>query len=92
MITSDQLRNEIIILAKELSVKPRVVQIRDMKRKLGSCSSRGRLTFAKKLLNESIEVRYKVIIHELLHLRYPSHNKMFRYLNEAYLIKLLPKN
>ena len=49
-----------------------------MKKKLSSCSGKGRLTFSYALLNEDYETRSKVIVHELLHLRYPTHNKMFK--------------
>jgi predicted metal-dependent hydrolase len=60
-----------------------------MKRKWASCSSRGRLTFDKKLLDEPEEVRVKVILHELLHLRYPNHGKMFKLLLDYYLKKVI---
>jgi hypothetical protein len=58
-----------------------------MKTKWASCSSSGRLTFDKKLLDEPEEVRLKVIIHELLHLKYPNHGKMFKLLLDYYLQK-----
>jgi len=45
------------------------------------------LTFDKKLLDEPEEVRLKVIIHELLHLKYPNHGKMFKLLLDYYLQK-----
>ena len=58
-----------------------------MKRKLASCSSRGRLTFATELLEETPEARAYAITHELLHLRYPNHGKMFKSLLKIYLRK-----
>lgn len=58
-----------------------------MKTKWASCSTRGRLTFSYALLNKPPEERAKAIVHELLHLRYPSHNKMFNRLLSAHLGK-----
>lgn len=89
MITIEQFKNEVMDLAKELAVIPKEIHIRTMKRKWGSCSSKGRLTFDKNLLTKSTDERYKIIIHELLHLRYPKHNKMFKTLLDAYLNKAL---
>ena len=57
-----------------------------MKKKLASCSSKGRLTFSYALLNEDYETRSKVIVHELLHLRC-LHNKMFKVMLRAHLSK-----
>jgi len=50
-----------------------------------SCSSKGRLTFSFELLNKTNNFRAKVIVHELLHLKYPYHGKMFTSLLTAYL-------
>lgn len=55
-----------------------------MKRKLASCSSKGRLTFSRTLLYAPKEERNKVILHELLHLRYPNHGKMFKLMFNTY--------
>lgn len=80
MITIEKFKEDVMKLAKELGVQPKEIHFRTMKRKLASCSNKGRLTFNKSLLNESSEERYKVILHELLHLRYPNHGKMFKLL------------
>ena len=39
------------------------------------------------ILNEPAEKRAEVIVHELLHLRYPNHGKMFKLLMNHYLYK-----
>ena len=70
--------------ARKIGVEPKAIQIRDMKRKWGSCSSKGRLTFNSKLLEQTKEKRNEVIIHELLHLKYNSHSKIFKALLLAY--------
>jgi len=48
---------------------------------------RSRLTFDPSLLKEPERVRSKAIIHELLHLKYPNHGKMFNALLNTYLRK-----
>jgi predicted metal-dependent hydrolase len=50
-----------------------------------SSSTEGWLTFNADLLSESAEVRKKVIVHELLHLKVPNHGKVLRALLRAYL-------
>jgi hypothetical protein len=87
MIPKQEFKREVLKWAEEIGVKPKEIHIREMKNKWGSCSSRGRLTFSYALLNQEEEARAKAIVHELLHLRYPSHNKMFHSLLTAYLSK-----
>ncbi len=87
MITPEEFKREVLALAKDVGVEPLEIHLRTMKRKWASCSSRGRLTFDKNLLDEPEEVRFKVILHELLHLRYPNHGKMFQSLLDTYLQK-----
>lgn len=85
MIAPEEFKKDVLMLAKEVGVNPREIHIQTMKRKWASCSSRGRLTFDKSLLNEPKQVRFKVILHELLHLKYPNHGKMFNSLLDTYL-------
>ncbi len=87
MTTQEEFKNEVLTLAQKVGVTPKAVHIRAMKTKWASCSSSGRLTFDKKLLDEPEEVRLKVILHELLHLKYPNHGKMFKLLLDYYLQK-----
>ena len=88
-MTADKFKEEVLSLANDVGVDPEEIHIQSMKRKWASCSSRGRLTFDKKLLDEPEEVRVKVILHELLHLRYPNHGKMFKLLLDYYLKKVI---
>ncbi len=92
MISPDLFKEDVWRLAKEIGVKPKEIHIRKMKRKLASCSSKGRLTFDIILLNGTKEVRYKTILHELLHLKYPNHGKMFTLMLKTYLQKSLSEN
>lgn len=85
MIPVQDFKIEVLNWAEEIGVEPKEIHVREMKRKWASCSSKGRLTFSYALLNTSHEQRSIAIVHELLHLRYESHNKMFKSLLSAYL-------
>lgn len=88
MVSTKQFKDDVRNWARELGVKPREIHIRKMRKKIASCSSRGRLTFDASLLRENEDKRLKVILHELLHLRYPNHGKMFNVLLDAYTHRL----
>lgn len=84
MLSPQKFKDDVSNFAKEIGVKPKEIHIRKMSRKIASCSSRGRLTFDYSLLSENEEMRVKAVLHELLHLRYPNHGKMFNMLLDAY--------
>ncbi len=86
-VPKDVLRAEVQAWAKRLRVHPKEVHIRPMKRKWGSCSTMGRVTFDSGLLRQPAEFRRWVIVEELLHLRVPHHGKLFKSLLKAYLSK-----
>lgn len=92
MITPEQFKKDVMKLAEDVGVSPREIHIQTMKRKWASCSSKGRLTFDKSLLHEPEEVRFRVILHELLHLKYPNHGKMFNSLLDTYLQRNINSN
>lgn len=70
-----------------MGVTPKQIHVREMKRKWGSCSTSGRVTFSDDLLEQPAITRDEVIVHELLHLKVPEHGKLFRSLEKAYLSK-----
>ncbi|MCL4314973.1 MAG: M48 family metallopeptidase [Candidatus Thermoplasmatota archaeon] len=76
---------EVKIWTRRIGVEPREIQIRDMKRKWGSCSSKGRLTFNSILLSQSRSKIKEVIVHEILHLKYERHDTLFKALLSAYI-------
>lgn len=86
-MTRETFKNYVIKWAEKLGVvhKIKSIQIRKMKRKIASCSSSGRLTFDLSVLNEKQEVLDYIIVHELLHLKYPNHGKIFKILLKIYL-------
>jgi predicted metal-dependent hydrolase len=85
MMVAEAFKKDVQEWAKEIGVSPKEIHIRDLKRKWASCSSKGRLTFSYALLNEPTEIRTKIIVHELLHIKFPNHGKMFKALYKSYL-------
>jgi len=80
-------KSEVATWAERIGVEPVLVTVRSMRHKWGSCSSAGRLTFDRDLLVRPAAFRAKVIVHELLHLKYPQHGKAFRAVERAYLAR-----
>lgn len=76
--------------AEKIGVSNKItsIQLRKMKTKLASCSSKGRLTFDISILEKNSKEMDEIIVHELLHLRYPNHSKMFNLILKNYLKKL----
>jgi hypothetical protein len=60
------------------------VRVQEMRRKWGSCSSAGTVTLATDLLDQDEPFQDYVIVHELLHLRYTNHGRMFKALMSAH--------
>ncbi len=71
--------------AGKIGGEPKVITLRPMKRKWVSFSRKGNLSFDLDLLCQTAELRRQAIVHELLHLKYPNHGKLFRALEKAYL-------
>src|SRR5512139_1484974 len=84
-VPRDVFQAEVAAWAKRMRVHPKVIQVRPMKRKWGSCSTAGRVTFDTALLRQHAEFRKRVIVEELLHLRIPSHSTLFKAMLAAYL-------
>ena len=70
--------------ALKLKVNPRVVRVQAMRHKWGSCSSAGTVTLASDLLDQDARFQDYVIVHELLHLRYSTHGRVFKALMSAH--------
>ena len=85
MIEVWELKEEVKRWAEKVGVSPKEIHMRKMRRKWASCSSKGRLTFSYDLLAQPEDFRAYVIVHELLHLKYPNHGKMFKALLRVYL-------
>ena len=61
--------------SKRLKVTVQRVQIRPMTSKWGSISTKGNLTLSSDLCKLPMELVEYVIVHELLHLKFPNHHK-----------------
>ncbi|MBU7025409.1 MAG: M48 family metallopeptidase [Theionarchaea archaeon] len=83
VITPEEFKQDVMMWAERLGVEPEGIHLRKMKSKWGKCSSK-KLVFDISVLEEPYDVRLKVILHELLHLRYPNHGKMFSALLNSY--------
>jgi hypothetical protein len=70
--------------AVKLRVNPRVIRVQEMRRKWGSCSTRGTVTLAYDLTKHDRKFQDYVIVHELLHLRIRSHGKLFKAMMTAH--------
>ena len=81
---AQELRRRALAWAVKLRVNPRIIRIQEMRRKWGSCSSAGTVTLAIDLLDQDECFQDYVIVHELLHLRSPSHGRMFKALMSAH--------
>ncbi len=84
-LSIDTFKLEVQVWAERIGVSPSEIHVREMARKWGSCSTTGRVTFSRDLLEQSEATRTEVIIHELLHLKVPNHGPLFRGLERAYI-------
>lgn len=75
---ADDLRARVVSWSERLRVQPKVIRVYPMRRKWGSCSSNGIVTLAADLADREPAFRDFVIAHELLHLRYQSHSRLFK--------------
>ncbi len=60
-----------------LGVSYRSLSVRDQRTRWGSCSRTGHLSFSWRLVMVPPEVRDHIVVHELCHLRVPSHSGDF---------------
>ncbi|MCB0025957.1 MAG: M48 family metallopeptidase [Caldilinea sp.] len=64
--------------ADRLHVQVKRVQIRSMRSKWGSISTAGVLTLADDILRLPPDLAEYIVVHELMHLRYPDHRRGWR--------------
>ena len=81
---AQELRRQAQTWAVKLRVNPRNIRVQEMRRKWGSCSSKGTVTLASDLARRDKAFQDFVIVHELLHLRVASHGRLFRALMSAH--------
>ena len=88
MVSKDEFKKEFWQIAEEINAKPQRVRIRHMRSKIGSCSPKKIITFDVSVLTLDKDYRKEAIIHELLHLRYRNHGKMFKEVLKSYIKKI----
>jgi predicted metal-dependent hydrolase len=81
---AQDLRRRTLAWAVKLKVNPRVARVQNMRRTWGSCSSAGTVTMATDLLDQDQGFQEFVIVHDLVHLRYTNHGRMFKALMSAH--------
>ncbi|MEZ4682464.1 MAG: M48 family metallopeptidase [Caldilineaceae bacterium] len=74
-LTGEQLHQLVAEWSARLAVNVNRIQIRTMRNKWGSISTAGTLTLADALLSLPVTLVEYVIVHELLHLKFPDHRK-----------------
>ena len=84
-LTSAEVHALVADWSERIGVTVRRVQVRAMRRKWASCSSRGTLTLSADLLHLPRDLVEYVVCHELVHLRVPEHGKGWQALMGAYL-------
>jgi predicted metal-dependent hydrolase len=84
-MTKEEFKNRVLNWAEKIGVFPKEIHIRKMKRKWGSCYSTGRVSFNEELLEKDEKFIDYIIVHELLHLKYKNHGKLFKLMWEIYL-------
>src|SRR5215467_10788979 len=82
---ADDLRWAVRSWATRIGVKTARVQIRPMKTKWASISTKGSLTLDLGLLKLPKELGEFVIVHELVHLLAPNHGRVFKSFMNAYM-------
>lgn len=75
---AQELKRRVSWWAVKLRVNPRLVRVQNMTRKWGSCSTAGIVTLAIDLVDKKPAFQDFVIAHELLHLRFRNHGKLFK--------------
>lgn len=84
-LSRESLQDVVDVWAERLGARVTRIQVRTMRRKWASFSSRGTLTLAKDLLVLPVDLVEYAICHELLHQRLPDHGKGFRAMLAAWM-------
>jgi predicted metal-dependent hydrolase len=80
-----QLCDRVHFWSRRLKVEARIIRVQRMTRKWGSCSTTGIITLAEDLIEQAPGFQDFVIAHELLHLRIPTHGRLFKALMSAHI-------
>lgn len=84
-VSAEDLRAVVSTWSERIGVAVTRVQVRRMRTKWASCSTRGVLTLSADLLRLPRDLVDYVVCHDLVHLRIPDHGKGFRALMGCYM-------
>jgi predicted metal-dependent hydrolase len=80
----EHLHQRVQYWSQRVKAEARVIRVQRMTRKWGSCSTAGTITLAEDLAEQEPGFQDFVIVHELLHLRVPTHGRLFKALMTAH--------
>jgi predicted metal-dependent hydrolase len=80
----EHLHQRVEYWSQRLKAEARIIRVQRMTRKWGSCSTAGTITLAEDLVEQQAGFQDFVIVHELLHLRVPTHGRLFKALMTAH--------
>lgn len=75
--TADYLGERLAHYEEVTGLRAEAMQVRKMRRRWGSCSSRGVITFNSRITQLPPEVIDYIVVHELAHLRHMDHSRAF---------------
>jgi predicted metal-dependent hydrolase len=74
---AETIHERVSYYAQKMGVKPQSVQIRDQKKRWGSCASSARLNFNWRCIMAPVEIIDYIIVHELCHLLEMNHSTRY---------------
>lgn len=81
----ERIEARVAFFAARIGVRPSRIAVREQKTLWGSCSSRGRLSFNRKLIMAPPQALDYVVVHELCHMVHPNHSPAFWALVERHM-------
>ena len=81
----ESFRNKVKKWSKKMKIFPYEVRLERMKKKWGYCTSDGIVYFNSEFLFMDENLQDFVIVHELLHIKFPKHGRLFNSMMSTYL-------
>lgn len=76
-LAQEIIEDRVLIWSAHLSKKPKLIRLKTMTSRWGSCSTLGNLNFNWKLIMAPLDVLDYVVVHELCHLVHHDHSRKF---------------
>jgi len=78
-----KIKERVKMYQPKVGAEPNKVKVKKQKKRWGSCSSKGNLNFNWKIIMAPMSIVDYIVVHELVHLKYPNHSQEFWQLVEA---------